>query len=62
MPVARREAGLLAALIGLSIPLQLYQEGLSNLQALGWALVCLLLSAALLRSLRLSRPAGELSQ
>lgn len=51
---ARREATLLAALIGLGIPLQLYQEGLSNLQALGWAMVSLLLCAALLRSRRLS--------
>ena len=52
--VARREALLLAALIGLGIPFQLYQEGLSNQQAIGWALVCLLLSSALLRSARLS--------
>ena len=35
--LARREAGLLAALIAAGIPLQLYQEGLRNQQALGWA-------------------------
>ena len=51
---------LLAALIGLGIPLQLYQEGLSNLQAIGWALVCLLLSGALLRSAALSQAGAEL--
>ncbi|MBF7731453.1 glycoside hydrolase family 17 protein [Pseudomonas sp. N040] len=54
VPVAPREAGLLAALIGLGIPFQLYQEGLGNLQAFGWALVSLLLAAALLRALRLA--------
>ena len=48
---------LLAALIGLGVPLQLYQEGPGNLQAIGWALVSLLLGAALIRSARLSRPA-----
>jgi exo-beta-1,3-glucanase (GH17 family) len=52
VPLARREAGLLAALIASGIPLQLYQEGLRNQQALGWALVSLLLALALLRSLR----------
>lgn len=51
--LAHREAGLLAALIAAGIPLQLYQEGLRNQQALGWALVSLLLALALLRSLRL---------
>ena len=55
--LSRREAVLLAVLIGLGIPLQLYQEGLNNLQAIGWALVSLLLSAALLRSAKLSRAA-----
>ena len=53
IPIAHREALLLAAMIGLGIPFQLYQEGLNNQQAIGWALVCLLLSAALLRSARL---------
>jgi len=55
--LAHREALLLAALIGLGVPLQLYQEGPGNLQAIGWALVSLLLGAALIRSARLSRPA-----
>jgi hypothetical protein len=55
--VARREALLLAAMIGFGIPVQLYQEGLNNQQAIGWALVCLLLSAALLRSSLLSTTA-----
>ena len=54
VPVKPREAALLAALIGLGIVPQLYQEGLSNLQALGWALVSGLLAAALLRALRIS--------
>ena len=57
--VARREAVLLAAMIGLGIPLQLYQEGLSSQQALGWALVSLLLCGALLRSLSLSVAAPQ---
>ncbi len=52
--IAQREATLLAAFIGLGMPLQLYQEGLSNQQAIGWALVSLLLTGALLRSARLS--------
>jgi hypothetical protein len=52
--VMPREAGLLAALIGLGVPFQLYQEGLSNLQALGWALVSVLLAGALVRALRMS--------
>jgi len=56
---ANREAGLLAAMIGLGIPVQLYQEGLSNLQAFGWALVSLLLCVALLRSLSLSVAAPQ---
>lgn len=47
-----REVSLLAALIALGIPLQLLQEKLTNLQALGWAAVSLLLTLALWRSLR----------
>jgi exo-beta-1,3-glucanase (GH17 family) len=58
VPLARREAGLLAALIGTGIPLQLYQEGLHNQQALGWALVSLLLALALWRSQRLAARRG----
>jgi hypothetical protein len=48
----RREIALLALLIGACIAPQLYQETLSNWQALGWALTCALLVAALWRSLR----------
>lgn len=49
VPVARRESALLALLIGAGIAPQLYQEGLANTQALGWALVCALLCGALWR-------------
>ncbi|WP_349616667.1 beta (1-6) glucans synthase [Azotobacter salinestris] len=57
-PVAgpRREIALLLALIGAGILPQLYQETLLNQQALGWALVSLLLAVALGRSLRLRSP------
>jgi hypothetical protein len=48
----RREVALLALLIGACIAPQLYQETLSNWQALGWALTNTLLVAALWRSLR----------
>ncbi|NQD91804.1 beta (1-6) glucans synthase [Pseudomonas sp. CrR25] len=51
----RREIALLALLIGAGIAPQLYQEGLRNGQALGWALVSALLVGALWRSLRLAR-------
>ena len=53
-PVAgyRREVALLALLIGAGIAPQLYQETLSNWQALGWAMTCALLVAALWRSLQ----------
>ena len=56
-PVAgpRREIALLALLIGAGIVPQLYQEGLQNLQAIGWAITAVLLVAALWRSLRLTR-------
>lgn len=50
--VATREATLLAGLIAVGIPFQLWQEKLVNTQALGWALVSVLLAAALWRSLR----------
>lgn len=53
--VPRREVTLLAALIGAGIAPQLYQETLSNWQAIGWAITSTLLLLALLRSLRLSR-------
>lgn len=49
-----RELYFLAALIGLGIPLQLYQEGLESLQALGWSVVCVVLVLALVRAARQS--------
>ncbi|MGE6790733.1 beta (1-6) glucans synthase [Pseudomonas guineae] len=52
----RREVALLALLIGAGIAPQLYQETLSNWQALGWAITSLLLVAALWRSLRIKTP------
>ena len=51
----RREIALLTVIIGAGIAPQLYQEGLHNLQAIGWALTSALLVAALWRSLRHSR-------
>lgn len=46
----RDELGLLAVLIGIGLPIMLWQETLLNLQALGWALVSLLLVPVLWRS------------
>lgn len=51
-----REVALLALLISAGIAPQLYQETLSNWQALGWAITSLLLVAALWRSLRIKTP------
>jgi exo-beta-1,3-glucanase (GH17 family) len=53
-PVAapRREALLLALIIAVGIPAQLALEGLSNQQALGWAVASLLMLGALLRGVR----------
>lgn len=51
----RRELALLTVIIGAGIAPQLYQEGLYNLQAIGWALTCALLVAAQWRSLRAAR-------
>lgn len=51
----RREIGLLAVIIGAGIAPQLYQEGLFNGQAIGWALTSVLLVLALWRSVRLRR-------
>ncbi|WP_426189299.1 beta (1-6) glucans synthase [Pseudomonas sp. NFXW11] len=50
--VPRREIALLTFMVGAGIAPQLYQEGLANQQAWGWALVCLLMVAALWRNLR----------
>jgi exo-beta-1,3-glucanase (GH17 family) len=49
-----RELRLLAAVLGIGIPLQLTQEMLTNTQALGWAGACMLLTAALWRSSRIN--------
>ena len=56
-PVAapRREVSLLLAVIAIGIPLQVYEEGFDNAQALGWAAASALLAAALWRSSRTSR-------
>jgi hypothetical protein len=51
----RRETWLLALIIAVGIPAQLALEGLSNLQALGWAAVSLLLLGALWRGMRAQR-------
>ncbi|WP_339512984.1 glycoside hydrolase family 17 protein [Pseudomonas sp. RL_15y_Pfl2_60] len=53
-PVAgfRRETLALLLLIAAGIPLQLFEETLGNVQAIGWALVSALLGAALWRSLQ----------
>ncbi|KRW59499.1 glycoside hydrolase family 17 protein [Pseudomonas sp. TTU2014-080ASC] len=48
----RREIALLTLLIAAGLVPQLYQEGLDNQQAIGWALTCTLLVLALWRSLR----------
>ncbi len=46
----RDELGLLAVLIGIGLPIMLWQETLLNIQAAGWGLVGLLLVAVLWRS------------
>lgn len=50
--LARREGQLLAGMLALGIPLQLWQESLSNLQALAWALTCALLAMTLFQATR----------
>ncbi|WP_339507566.1 glycoside hydrolase family 17 protein [Pseudomonas sp. RL_35y_Pfl2_P42] len=50
--VPRREIALLTLIIGAGIAPQLFEEGLQNQQALGWALVSGLMVAALWRCLR----------
>ncbi|MNZ79308.1 hypothetical protein D3C78_979090 [compost metagenome] len=57
----RDELGLLAVLIALGLPAMLWQETLSNAQALGWGAVSLLLLVALWRCRRpASASAAEL--
>jgi hypothetical protein len=51
----RAEAALLAFIVGAGVAPQLYLEGLQNQQASGWAVVSVLMTAALWRSLRLRR-------
>lgn len=50
--VPKREVILLAFIVGAGIAPQLFREGLSNPQALAWALVSLLMTLALVRSVR----------
>ncbi|MFV3305687.1 glycosyl hydrolase family 17 protein [Pseudomonas sp. NY15181] len=52
----RRESLLLILFIALGLPAQLLLEGLSNLQALGWAAVSLLLLGALARGVQQPLP------
>ncbi|MFJ4397138.1 beta (1-6) glucans synthase [Pseudomonas sp. NPDC089396] len=52
---ARAEVALLAFIVGAGVLPQLYREGLENQQAWGWAVVSVLMTAALWRSLRLRR-------
>ena len=55
-PVAapRRETLFLSSVIAVGIPLQLFQEKLTNIQALGWAAASAVLALALWRSARTS--------
>ncbi len=56
----RDELGLLAVLIGIGLPILLWQETLLNLQALGWGLVSLLLVVVLWRSRQPARQTAAL--
>mgnify|MGYP005982892633 CR=1 FL=1 len=49
---ARAEVALLALIVGAGVLPQLYREGLQNQQAWGWAVVSVVMTAALWRSLR----------
>jgi exo-beta-1,3-glucanase (GH17 family) len=55
----RRELTLLAAIIAVCAPLVLWQEKLTNTQALGWVLVTLALAFSLWRSIRTMRSAAS---
>ncbi|WP_369990294.1 beta (1-6) glucans synthase [Pseudomonas xanthosomatis] len=55
VPARRAEVALLALIVGAGVAPQLWREGLENQQAWGWALVSVLMVAALWRSLRLRR-------
>ncbi|HDS1758676.1 beta (1-6) glucans synthase [Pseudomonas putida] len=52
---ARAEVALLAFIVGAGVMPQLYREGLENQQAWGWAVVSVLMAAALWRSLRVRK-------
>ncbi|MNZ26706.1 hypothetical protein D3C78_439050 [compost metagenome] len=52
---ARAEVALLAFIVGAGVMPQLYKEGLENQQAWGWAVVSVLMAAALWRSLRVRK-------
>lgn len=56
-PIRPREGRLLAGVLALGIPLQLWQEGIVNGQAVAWALTCALLAVALMRAARRALPA-----
>jgi hypothetical protein len=53
--VPRREIALLTFIVGAGIAPQLFREGLQNQQAWGWALVSVLMVAALWRCLRVRK-------
>jgi hypothetical protein len=53
--VPRREIALLTFIVGAGIAPQLFREGLQNQQAWGWALVSVLMTAALWRCLRVRK-------
>ena len=53
--VPRREIALLTFIIGAGIAPQLFREGLQNQQAWGWALVSMMMVAALWRCLRVRK-------
>ena len=57
VPARRAEVALLALLVGAGVAPQLFVEGLENQQAWLWALVCVLMTVALWRSLRITRKA-----
>lgn len=53
VPARRAEVALLAFIVGAGVAPQLFQEGLANRQAWGWAVVSVLMAGALWRSLKL---------
>lgn len=55
----RRELTLLASIIAIGAPLVLWHEKLTNIQALGWAVVTLALAFSLWRSIRTMRSAAS---